>query len=121
MIFGFCEWEVIPGREAAAAESIRDLEAIYFADTRRRPLVLTEDHLAGALGYINPLNARIELYSGERYGPAARAEELLHYKQLKDRGLLGKTEAEIGIRVIAELEIEVETLLRQAGFRPRRS
>jgi len=47
------------------------------------------------LGYINPENGYIELYSGERFGSAARAEELFHFRQLKARGLLGTAEENI--------------------------
>jgi hypothetical protein len=45
---------------------------------------------------------------------------LFHYQQLKERGLLGKTEAEIGPNVIRDIEQEVEGLLRTAGFQPKR-
>ena len=95
-------------------------QAEYFAVTGRRPVVLEVDHSQGALGYFNPKDSRIEIYSGERFGPAARAEELLHWRQLRDRGLLGMTEDEIGPKVIHEIEQEVEIMLRNAGFRPRR-
>lgn len=119
-LFGAREWEAVPGQEAKVAYTLRQLEADYFKTTGMRPVVLDADHPRGALGYINPKNQRIELYSGERFGPAARAEELLHWKQLRDRGLLGKTEAEIASKVIQEMEQEVEQLLRDAGFQPKR-
>jgi hypothetical protein len=45
---------------------------------------------------------------------------LFHYQQLKARGLLGKTEAEIGPNLIQEIEQEVEGLLLNAGFQPKR-
>lgn len=83
-------------------------------------MVFDVDHPEGALGRIYPETSSIELYSGERFGSAARAEELFHYQQLEARGLLGMTEAEIGAQVIREIEAEVEDLLRDAGFRPRR-
>jgi hypothetical protein len=101
-------------------KSLQQLEAEYLADTGMRPVVVAADHPQGALGYINPKTGRIEIYSGERFGSAARAEELFHYQQLKARGLLGKTEAEIGPKVIQEMEVEVEGMLRNAGFQPRR-
>jgi hypothetical protein len=119
-VLGLREWEVAPGQEAKATKTIAQLETNYFKDTGRRPIVLEDDHPQGALGSIVPKTGQIELYSGERYGSAPRAEELFHYQQLKDRGLLGKTEAEIGPKVIQEMEQEVETLLRNAGFQPKR-
>jgi hypothetical protein len=119
-LFGLREWEVAPGQQAKAAKTLQQLEADYFKATGRRPVVLDADHPQGALGYIDPKTGHIELYSGERFGSAARAEELFHYQQLKARGLLGKTEAEIGPKVIQEMEQEVEQLLRNAGFQPKR-
>lgn len=114
------EWEIVPEQEARATQTIQQLEADYFRDTGRQPVVLDADHSQGALGQIDPKTGRIELYSGERFGFAPRAEELFHWQQLRDRGLLGKTEAEIGSKVIQEIEQEVEVLLRNAGFQPRR-
>jgi hypothetical protein len=119
-LFGLREWEVAPGQQAKAAKTLQQLEADYFKATGRRPVVLDADHPQGALGYIDPKTGYIELYSGERFGSAARAEELFHYQQLKARGLLGKTEAEIGPKVIQEMEQEVEQLLRSGGFQPKR-
>jgi hypothetical protein len=119
-LFGLHEWEVAPGQQARVTKTIHELEAEYLADTGRRPVVVAADHPEGALGHINPKNGRIEIYSGERFGPAARAEELFHYQQLKARGLLGKSETEIGQKVIQEMEEEVERMLRNAGFQLRR-
>jgi hypothetical protein len=119
-LFGLREWEVAPGRQAKVAKTVQQLEADYIRATGTRPVVLDADHPQGALGFINPENGRIELYSGERFGPAARAEELFHWQQLSHRGLLGKTEADIGPNVIQEIEREVEGLLRNAVFQPKR-
>jgi len=114
------EWEVAPGRQGKGAKTLQQLEADYLKGTGRRPAVLDADHPLAALGHIDPKTGRIELYSGERFGAGARAEELFHYQQLKLRGLLGKTEAEIGSKVIQEIEQEVEGLLCRAGFRAKR-
>jgi hypothetical protein len=119
-LFGLREWEVNPGQEATAARTVQQLESEYFRVTGRRPIVFDADHPMGALGSIYPDSGRIELYSGERFGPGARAEELFHWTQLGHKGLLGKTEAEIGPTVIQEIEQEVEQLLRIAGFQPKR-
>lgn len=119
-MFGLREWEVAPGQQAKAAKTLQQLEADYFKATAKRPVVLDRDHPQGALGHIDPQTGNIELYSGERFGPGARGAELLHWKQLRDRGLLGKTEAELGAKVIQEIEQEVEQLLRDAGFQPKR-
>jgi hypothetical protein len=120
-LFGLREWEVAPGQQAKAAKTLQQLEADYVKGTKgRRPIVVDADHPQGALGYIDPRDGQIYIYSGERFGSAARAEELFHYQQLKARGLLGKTEAEIGPKVIQEMEVEVEAMLRNAGFQPKR-
>lgn len=109
----------MPG-QGRVARIIGELEDEYFRAIGQRPLVVDWDHPRGILGRINPKNGRIVLYSGERFGPGARAEELLHYQQLKALDLLDKTEDEIGPEMIGDLEKEVENLLRKAGFRPKR-
>jgi hypothetical protein len=119
-LFGPRKWEVAPGQQARAAKTGQQLEADYFKAIGRRPLVLDDDHPQGALGSIYPKTGQIELYSGERFGSGRRAEERFHFQQLQARGLLGKTEAEIGQTIIQEIGQEVERLLRSAGFQPKR-
>jgi hypothetical protein len=119
-LFGRREWEVAPGQLAKVARILLQLEMEYFEETGKRIIVTDDDHPQGALARIDSKSGIIIIFSGERYGTAARVEELFHYRQLKARGLLGMTEEEIGSEVIDEMEVEVETMLRNAGFQPRR-
>ena len=116
-LFGRREWVVVAGQEARVQALIARIETQYARETGRRIIVVAEHGPGGALAEISTRNGQIIIYSGERYGQAARLEELLHYLQLQQRGWLGRelTRAEANL-----LEREVEQLLREAGLRPRR-
>lgn len=111
---------IIPGQEVRLAKKLNALEKQYTKFSDRKPIVLQDDHVQGALGQFDPKTGQVYIFSGERYGSAARAEEMLHYFQYRKRGLIGKSESEIGDKVIFEVEKEVEEMLAKMGYRPRR-
>ncbi len=45
-------------------------------------------------------------------------EELIHFKQIHQAGLLGRTEAQIGQAVIDAFEDEIPLLMRKNGIEP---
>jgi len=121
-LFGHNEWRIAASREAEALRWLRELEARYIRETGLRIKVVPYDAppiggRVGALGEFFPQTKEIVLYSGEKYGLGARAEELLHYFQIKGRGLLGK---KVSQRITQLVEDEVEILLRSIGFEPIR-
>jgi RHS repeat-associated protein len=68
----------------------------------------------GGRGIMRPKTEKIYVELEATQGTIA--EELYHYQQLKARGLLGKTEEEIGQKIIDEIEREAEKVLRCKGY-----
>ena len=118
-LFGLREWEVAPGSKPRLPRPSSSWRLNTSRTHGERPIVLMLTIRKAPLATSTPRRPN-RLYSSERFGSAARAEELFHYRQLKARGLFGKTEDKIALDVNQEMETEVEGMLRNAGFQPKR-
>ncbi len=80
----------------------------------KRNVTRLSDDGTQILGAFNSVKKTITLYKGSNLSTVS--EELVHFRQIVGRGLLGKR---IPKSMIDDLEREAATVLKQWGFVPR--
>jgi len=116
------EYRVAAGKAEKVHAWIKEMEAEYRDDGftiayHRGPA--WDSGYPGDLsvgGFFDPFTAEIHIFYAEHDNPAYKAEELAHYIQCKERGFLGKRDAEIGETAKDELEREMVKIMKFHGF-----
>ncbi len=122
-VTGKYEYRVVPERRAEVISWIESMETIFRRDGAGR--IFEYVGSAAENGYLldesvggvfKPATAEIHLFYKEENNISYRAEELAHYVQYKEQGLIGKHEEEIGAEVINRNEDAMVKVMENHGF-----